>query len=160
MQKVTYERLTEVLHYDSVTGIFTWKKAPGPRSTIGTRAGSKKSGGYRHIGIDGKRYDEHQLAWFYTHKTWPIYEIDHIDTITDHNWILNLQDIPHKYNTQRINHPRKSNKCKCTGVHQQTKNRYRAQIMVNGLKIYLGSFTTMKLASAAYQAAKLTHHFQ
>jgi hypothetical protein len=154
---LTQAQLKELLHYDPTTGIFIWLKALGPRAIVGHRAGRIKSGGYRLIGINGKGIEEHRLAWIYSYGALPQYEIDHINGITSDNRLINLQDIPHKGNSQRVNRPRKNNKCGCVGVHKH-KNRFKAQITVDGAKIYLGSFTTIELASEAYQAAKLIHH--
>ena len=45
---LTNERLKEVLHYDSLTGIFTWKLSVTNSVRVGDVAGRGKSKSYEH----------------------------------------------------------------------------------------------------------------
>lgn len=74
-QKVpTQERLKELLHYDSATGVFT-RKTPrrGPKSEKYGRVGAGRVSelGYVLIMIDGTNYIAGPLAWMYVHGEWP-----------------------------------------------------------------------------------------
>jgi hypothetical protein len=55
---ITQERLKEVLRYDSLTGVFIWKKRMSKRIPVGGIAGSVDDQGYWKIRIDNKRYDK------------------------------------------------------------------------------------------------------
>ena len=82
MSDITKEMVREFLHYDPITGFFTWKKrgrhwfkSDSSFKTynskfFGKRAGCVVRGGKhpyprRVIGISGKLYSEHILAWMW-----------------------------------------------------------------------------------------------
>jgi hypothetical protein len=141
----TLARLREVLHYDPATGIFTWRVALSPRGPVGTRAGTVKSDGYRKIGIDGKTYGEHRLAWLYHYGVEPAGPIDHRNTLKFDNRIANLREVTSSQNATNRN-PR----TKFKGVRFQA-GRYHASIRTgDGQRPYLGSFATAEGAFAAY----------
>ena len=73
---LSHERLLEALEYRPDTGQFFWRIVGGPRS-IGKLAGCIKDTGYREIGLDGKLYKAHRLAWFYVYGAWPSERLDH-----------------------------------------------------------------------------------
>jgi len=114
VDKLTYDRLKEVLFYDQNTGIFLWKYSKQSRF-VGEIAGSKNNKGYRSISIDGVLYKEHRLAWFYVYGKWPENEIDHINRIKIDNKISNLREVTKSQNRQNIN-VKKNNKSGCRGV--------------------------------------------
>jgi len=70
MERLTIERLKELLSYNPETGVFTCI-ARGRGRRYGTRAGSVGEHGYRTIIIDGIQYFSQRLAWFWVHGTWP-----------------------------------------------------------------------------------------
>ena len=76
LKSINYEQLKRLLEYDINTGIFTWKLSQG-RAKTGTVAGALNSEGYLQICIYGYRYLAHRLAWLYTHKSWPVSDLDH-----------------------------------------------------------------------------------
>jgi hypothetical protein len=84
--------LKRILSYDPITGEFAWKE---DRCHVvkGQRAGTTDSKGYRRIGIDGRKYAGHRLAWLYYYGIWPTFEIDHRDHIRTNNAINNLRDV-------------------------------------------------------------------
>src|SRR6202035_4009666 len=98
---LTAERLREFIHYDPLTGVFTWLVLPvcrGPRFVgrgpnqvrVGGIAGCvSKSNGYRRIKIGGHPYCAHRLAWLYMTGTWPKDEIDHINRVRSDNRFCN-----------------------------------------------------------------------
>lgn len=91
-RELTSQRLKEVIHYDPDTGIFTWVKNT-LASVIGKRAGGIHALGYRSIGIDYKRYLEHNLAWLYMTGKMPKRQIDHINRDRADNRWENLRDV-------------------------------------------------------------------
>jgi hypothetical protein len=111
---MTQEYLKSILEYNEKTGVFIWKKKLSNRIKVGEVAGFKNSR-YISISIQGKRYQAHRLAWFYTYGELPKYEIDHKDQDTQNNKISNLRDV-----TSRVNHQnkpkRRDNKSGISGV--------------------------------------------
>jgi hypothetical protein len=72
---LTVTRLREVLHYDPITGIFTWLVSLS--NHVGKVAGSLDGTGRVRIRVDGREYGAHRLAWLYMTGNWPVNEIDH-----------------------------------------------------------------------------------
>jgi HNH endonuclease/AP2 domain len=154
-RELTPERLREVLHYDLLTGIFTWIVQRNWRTPVGSVAGrvSKapldKGGGYRQIGLDGMDYHAHRLAWLYMTGAWPGHKIDHHDTNRDNNAWFNLRPASHSDNgaNSRL---RPHNTTGFKGVSfNKNAGRYIAYV---GTK-YLGLFDTAEQAHKAYCAA-------
>ena len=67
---LTQDRLKELLDYNSVTGIFTWKVFRSRTAKAGTRAGYL-SKGYVYISVDGIGYSARKLAWLYCYGEYP-----------------------------------------------------------------------------------------
>ena len=159
MKNLTQERLREVLSYDPVTGIFTWLKQLHV-SRIGNRAGSATKDGYLTICIDQVRYPAHRLAWFYVFGTWPVFDIDHIDSDRKNNAIANLRDVPRADNLQNRRTPYRTNSHGFLGV---TKSRskskpWMASIQAFGKRRHIDVFATQEEAHAAYLKAKAELH--
>src|SRR5690349_20811660 len=87
---LTPDKVRQVLSYDAITGQFTWRVSKGLRVRAGGNAGFVAQGantGYVIIGIDGRQYRAHRLAWFYVTGEWPPDEIDHINgNRADNRW--------------------------------------------------------------------------
>ena len=88
---ITQKHLKEILDYNTETGIWTWRVNQARRIKIGQRAGTIISDGHRHIGISGKFYKAHRLAWLYMTGEFPKDEIDHINGVPDDNRWCNLR---------------------------------------------------------------------
>jgi|SRR5215467_9025499 len=147
MSKLTQRRLKELLDYNPATGEFFWKVARH-KVKVGDRAGGigSKDKGYWDIGIDGKRYRAHRLAWFYVHGKWS--KLDHKNRDPLDNRISNLREASNKQNqgNRKIN---QNNRSGLKGVIQFRK-KWRAQIGHNSKVIWLGDFLTPELAHQAY----------
>lgn len=151
-ERVTAERLRELLDYNPATGVFKWKPTAQKR-TKGLVAGSKHRGWYWIIAIDKRQYLAHRLAWLYVHGRWPLDQIDHVNGIRFDNRIANLREATTIQNRQ-------NRKPKVAGLKGVWKyyNRWRARIYANGKCIWLGTFSTQEAASAAYREAAIKHH--
>lgn len=156
-ETLTRSRLLEILHYDPLSGRFTWKARASHRCVIGAEAGTLQKRGYRTIGIAGKRYPAHRLAWLYFHGCWPAGEIDHINGEHADNRIENLRDVPPRINKQNIRRPNRDNLSGFLGVSPNGR-RWAAQLDNGGKKIYIGTFDTPEEAHAAYVLAKRQIH--
>lgn len=151
---VTAERLREVLHYDPETGVFTWRVNRGNRTKAGTVAGGHHCEGYITINFDGRQYLAHRLAWFYTHGSWPEYEIDHLNGIRKDNRLRNLRDVMKNMNQQNTRLARRSNLSSGLLGVSRHHSQWRARIVCDGKVHLLGGFATPELAHAAYLEAK------
>jgi len=129
-QKLTQNRLKDVLFYNQETGLFFWKKKTGHKVIVGKKAGGN-SRGYRSIGVDGDRYFAHRLAWLYVYGYFPENDIDHINRIKRDNRIKNLREVSSQCNLRNTGN-RKNNTSGIKGVSwdERTK-RWIPQITIN-----------------------------
>jgi hypothetical protein len=160
-ERVSLERLRQLLDYDPETGIFTRRITTSSRALKGTKAGRNNGNGYLRIMIDGYTDYAHRLAWFHFYGEWPEFEIDHIDGNGKNNRILNLRDGTHAENFQNLS-IRNTNKSGRTGVSwSKLHSKWEAYIWVNSKKKHLGLFDDLNEAGGAYLKAKQElHHFQ
>ena len=151
---LTAERLRELLTYAPETGLFYWKVAPSNgRTVVGSVAGRVNDEGYRKIGIDGRVYAAHRLAYLYMPGEWPKELIDHENLARDDNRWRNLRPATRTQNKAN-SLPRSA--CGFKGVYitkKRGKIRWRAQIRAEGHLHSLGYYGTPEEANAAYAAA-------
>lgn len=164
---ITQQELKEVLFYDPITGVFTWRqniiykrgvaKGAVAKYTQGKRAGGVEHYGYRRIKINGKTYKEHRLAWLYMYGAFPPH-IDHKDGVRDNNRIENL-----RLATNSQNACNRSKSIKNTSGYKgvdfsRASKKWRARIMKNGKRITVGYYDTPEEAAENYRiAAKEIH---
>lgn len=102
-ESLTQQRLKEVLHYDSDSGVFTW--AVGRRKAAkGVVAGGFSDRGYLNICVDGVRYRAHRLAWLYMYGVYPK-QIDHLNHVRHDNRIINLRETDNTGNSRNQSKP-------------------------------------------------------
>lgn len=148
----------EILDYNQETGVFTWKvKARKGRVAAGDVAGYTDLDGYIKIGIDGRYYNAHRLAWLFMTGEWPTDMLDHIDGNPANNAFRNLREADNRLNQQNHRKAKSTNKCGLLGVSKKAKCSI-ARIKVDGKVLYLGSFKTDEEAHAAYLEAKRRLH--
>jgi hypothetical protein len=157
---LTQGRLKELLDYCPDTGVFKWKVANGRRIHVGDVAGSTRRNGYLVIGVDGRIYRAHRLAWFYVKGQWPEHYIDHINGVVDDNRLANLRDVIHSVNSENQKIAPTSNKsCGVLGVSREKNHRrWRAVITTGRKQIHIGYFDSVEEAHNAYLAAKRQLH--
>lgn len=152
---LTAERLRELLDYDPLTGIFTWKRrATGNNKFFGRQAGTVTGAGYVQIRIDRCSYRASRLVWLHTQGRWPIFLIDHENRVRTDNCLSNLREATTAQNAQNKQCYAKSGYMGVT-AH---KRRWKAAIELDGVREYLGLFATPALAHEAYLAAKRRLH--
>jgi hypothetical protein len=153
---LTAQRLRELLHYDPETGVFRWLVTKGGRAA-GTTAGFKTKG-YTQIGVSGKTYLAHRLAFFYVTGEWPTHEIDHINRNSGDNRWANLRPANRAENMQNQGVARDS-KTGVKGVTWHTAGKkWCANIRHQGKLHYLGLFDDIAGAAAAYADAAAAYH--
>lgn len=155
---LTAEQLKTTLNYDAETGVFTWRIRPSKAVKAGDVAGCvEKRIGYITIGIAGRIYKAHRLAWLYTHGEWPRGLIDHINGNKADNRICNLRDVFADGNSQNVRKPNVRNKSGFMGVIW-FQNKWRASMSVNGKSKWLGDYSTPEEAHQVYLEAKRKYH--
>jgi HNH endonuclease/AP2 domain len=160
--RLTRARLRELLDYNKKTGEFRWRKRPGGGARSDLSAGHVESHqGRRRIGIDGRVYSAHQLAWFYVTGRWGKPMIDHRDGDGTNNRLNNLRPATRSQNNANRRRPRDNTSgYKGVSLHRRP-GKWLATIGRNGKRIYLGTFATPQEAHEAYrkEARKLFGKF-
>lgn len=157
-KNLTAERLRELLTYDPETGIFT-RRVRISNCPAGMIAGTYNiSRGQRRqrIGVDGRVYKAHRLAWLYVHGKWPAEQIDHIDGNAANNRIANLREASPTQQMHNKKTPR-NNKVGFKGV-TKAENKFSARIQAFGKRRRLGRFATPEEAGWAYAQAAKSYH--
>jgi len=88
--RLTQEKLKELLSYDPLTGVFTRLKQVSNKLNHERAGWIDKTSGYRRIGIEGKNHAEHRLVFLYMEGEMPE-EVDHANRIKDDNRWENLE---------------------------------------------------------------------
>lgn len=140
-----------LLSYDPNTGIFTWRETGSP-------AGCTRPDGYVCIGVAGRLYLAHRLAWLWMTGEWPALSVDHINRVKgDDRWV-NLRLATAAQNVANSGARRSSGSgikgvswCRCTG-------KWRATITIDGKQRSLGRHELLEDSAAAYQAAAREVH--
>lgn len=155
---ISISELKDRLSYDAETGFFYWVKPTHGAVSPGKKAGSRHYSGYIKLMVNGKLYQGHRLAWFYTHGTWPNHQIDHINGVRDDNRLCNLREATRSENLQNKKKYR-NNSSGLVGVswHKIT-GKFSAYIRVNNRQIHLGLYDTPEEAHSRYAQAKEKHH--
>lgn len=156
---LTAARLRELLHYDQLTGLFTWLvKTNKSRNWVGKQAGCPdKNTGYIMIGIDGQHIRAHRLAWLYVTGSFPTREIDHKNRVKSDNRWKNLRAATPQMNAENRMAANRNNLSGLLGVATVPEG-FMARIKINGRHRYLGTFATAEQAHSAYVIAKRKLH--
>lgn len=156
---VSQERLKKLLYYSKTKGTFAWRVSPNGRVHVGDKAGCPNSSGRVTIGVDGRYYYAHRLAWLYVYGVWPDPEVDHKNCDFSDNRIQNLRLATRSQNARNKRFPQANNKTGLLGVSWKARNKkWCAQIRCDGRVHHLGLFTCPVEAHRAYLKAKKMLH--
>lgn len=157
--KITQGKLRTLLRYSRSTGIFTWLKRPANpfMHKGGIKAGTPIHHGYITIKLWGKHYLAHRLAWLYVTGDWPQGEIDHINGDRSDNSWRNIRDTTRAVNGQNRKHADGDSLTGVLGVTPRG-SRFRAQLVVDGKTVYLGTFDSARDAHLRYLVEKRKRH--
>lgn len=145
---LTSDYLRHLLHYDPLTGVWTWIN-PNPRARnirSGDRAGTVRFDGRWQISIAGKIYLSARLAWLYMTSEWPSEEIDHKNRIKGDDRWENLREASHSEN--QYNRAWCERNGDLRGICKEG-NQYRVMIGNE----YLGYYKTIEEAMVARDKA-------
>lgn len=152
-----YEELIEYLDYNENTGVFTWKIDMRPNKYKGDAAGGVGGRGYIIIGIKGKIYKAHRLAWLFMKKKEAVGDIDHINHDRLDNRFCNLRIVSKRENA-RNRSLSIENKSGVHGVNFK-RNRWEVTIGVDGRNIYLGGYALFSDAVNIRKNAEVLYGF-
>lgn len=153
---MTHEELKSILEFDPDTGGFKWLVRRSQRVRAGTIAGSIRDE-YMKIGLDGKIYLAHRIAWFYMTGEWPSAQIDHLDGDKLNNRWRNLRAANNKLNCENRRRPNKNSRSGLLGASPRG-DQFTAQIKVGRKTHWLGDFPTALEAHQRYVSAKRALH--
>lgn len=146
------------LNYDPISGLFTRKVTV--RGVLMERpAGYIRRDGYRYIGVCGKYYLAHRLAWLFYYGEFPKKRLDHINHNRDDNSIKNLRQVSTRDNclNKKLY---KRNTSGVPGVIWDTRRKkWCASIGVKMKLIYLGGFVDKFEAFCARLSAESKYNF-
>lgn len=156
---ITQAFLLEILHYDPLTGVWTWLRPTGKRMRSGQIAGAvlPMGTGYMGIRINGRRYLSHRLAVLYMTGKWPLRLVDHIDCNGMNNRWENLREATNTNNAGNCRVPvNNTSGAKGVSWHRDAK-KWVANIKRSGRQFNLGLYSTVEEAAAAYLTAAKDH---
>lgn len=164
---ITALRLRELLDYDPMTGIFTWRRqkqgltsANGPRNRwANKRAGAMTVQGYYIVSVDNERLRTCRLAWLYMTGQWPSEHIDHINgNPADDRW-SNLRECSRSENMSNAKLLRLNNTSGARGVSWNKRlGKWHARVSFERQLHHCGYFDTFEEAVAARDAKAVQIH--
>ena len=152
---ITQAELMNQLHYNLVTGGFTWL-VDKKRRKKGDTAGFTNKQGYSKITVNGEEHPSHRLAFLYMIGYMPE-QVDHINRCRSDNRWCNLRQVTHAQNHQ--NRPSTSG-LGIRNVHKHGQG-FRVKLHLNGRNIYCGTYPDLELAELVAIEARnkyFTHH--
>lgn len=155
--KLTAAAVRDLFDYDEDRGHLIWRVALSSRGLVGVVAGTKRRDGRVQIRIESKNYFAHRIIWLLKTGAWPKHQIDHRNLDKGDNRWSNLREATCAQNqcnqTVKVN-----NKLRVKGVRRHWSGRLEAYITVNRKQIFLGGFSDIDKAKAAYADAASKYH--
>lgn len=152
--KLTADRLRELVDYDPETGAFVWIVKSRPACRVGDPCGRISRQGYHEIGLDYVLHRANRLAWLYMTGEWPDRDVDHINRNKSDNRWANLRLATRSQNSANVSIAQRRNTSGYLGVtFDKSRDKWRAQIRIKGRKVNLGRFACPIEAAKAHDAA-------
>lgn len=128
--------------------MLTWLRRASPRANIAQHSNCIDIQGYVVVRFRGRTHKGHRIAWYLHHKQWPTKDIDHINGKRDDNRIENLRLTDIRSNGRNRTEHRAG---QLPGAYfSRSKNKWSAQIQINGKIKWLGYFKTQEEAHNTY----------
>lgn len=155
--RLSAEFVREMLDYDPIAGILTWRPRASAPPNWNSRCGGKIAGfineqGYRIVRLCGRSHAAHRLIWLMMTGDYPPEHIDHRNCVRDDNRFENLRCASHAENMQNTG-AKSTSSSGLKGINKHAQcNRWIARVHHRGKRIYLGLFDSAEAAFAAYTA--------
>lgn len=157
MKWMTATRLRSLVCYDPENGTFS-NLVGRPGCVAGACLGTTNARGYVLIRLNYISYRAQRLAWLYMTGKEPTGVIDHIDGNRSNNAWTNLRDVPQAANRQNLHRAAKGSASELLGAHRCSHTKkWGSSITRNGVRMWLGLYSTPEQAHAAYMEAKRTY---
>jgi hypothetical protein len=143
---ISQKDLKSKLIYDAESGVFKWKIKPCRNVFSGDVAGMIGSNGYRKIGINGRVYSAHRLAFLYMNGILPSNEVDHIDHNRDNNSWQNLREATRQANSMNLSVQKRSVSGHPGVTWSKRAKKWIVRPKKNGRKVYLGYYSDLENA--------------
>lgn len=155
--ELTQELLKEYLHYEPLTGVFTWVKKPNRNILLGSIAGCLDSNGYLKITILGNQTYGHRLAFLYMTGSIPP-EIDHKDLNPSNCVWGNLRPCTKAENARN----RRLNSRNTSGIKGvrwcKQANKWKVTIVTDYKQQHLGYFSKLEEAKSCIATVRASQH--
>lgn len=151
------EELSHWFSYDPITGDLVWLRNRG-RGRAGVRVGARNLSGYLITCLGGEWHYIHRIIWKMVYGEDPSGEIDHANLDTTDNRLENLRMATRAQQTQNQSKTSRNTSGYKGVSFRANRGTWLAQIQVNGVYKYLGSYATAEQAKEAYDAAA-EHYF-
>ncbi len=151
---LTQSLLKELVYYSPETGGFVWAKSrPGCRK--GDACGRISQFGYHEIGIRGRLWRANRLAFIYMTGEEPHahLDVDHINGDRADNRWCNLRVATRSQNMANTRIDPRNTSGSAGVTWDKSRNKWRAQLRVNGKKTNLGRFDTREEAASKVEEA-------
>ena len=149
--QITQAELKALYEYDPITGVLTSK-------ATGQAVGSRMPDGYVEFRLRGLMVSVHRVAFLYMQGMWPRDQVDHVNGVRHDNRWSNLRQATA---TQNAQNRRPTAKHAFNGVRMTGNGKWRAQIMVDGVRQNIpGTFDTAEAAHRAYKTYAGMHFGQ
>lgn len=156
---LTAERAHELLAYDPETGVFSWRVSRrGIRPGVCGRV--SPAHGYHEICVDSRLYRAQRLAFLLVDGELPPPEldVDHINgNKVDNRW-ANLRLATRSQNATNAKFRAHSASPAHGITWDAARQKWRAQIRVDGRKVNLGRYDDVSEAKRSYAAASARYH--
>jgi hypothetical protein len=157
-ERLTQERLKELLHYDHETGIFTWV-ASNRAGWKGKQAGYLRKDGYIGIMIDGTECLAHRAAFLYVAGELPNADTDHINHKRNDNRFSNLRMLDRANNAKNAVKS-SANTSGITGVYwHKTAKKWQSSLTFEGEQKHLYCGGDFFEAVCARKSAEIRYGF-
>ena len=135
----------EIISYSPETGEFHWKWRSDASNQVNSRRAGKRAGAkagkrnkYLCVGVNGRSYQAHRLAWLIVTGDWPDRHIDHRDLDSLNNKWSNLRLATQSQNSaNRRKHRNNTSGLKGVSWHKRI-GQYVCNIGFNNKLVYLG----------------------